>query len=349
MKPLHRTLVKVGALLAVPAMLAACASPSSSSSSSPPSASAAEQVEKTTLTFSYSNAVQQLEKVPLHLALENLNKNGIATKESFHQSGDDAIQAVVRGESDFGTSNASSVFAATKKGVPIQAIMTAYFPAYLLVAPTSVADAGGLNGLRVGIQSKISSTTLYTDLALSKFPSAKPNILIVPGSANRVQAMIAGQLDASVVQFADWLTLQDKAPGKFHVIYDVPTENPDIIDSTIFASKKTLESNPNYVKKFLAAVQEEYGSVYSDANALATAIATIVPETSKEHATELADEVIKDRIWPPDGGFSNDKINATLNALKTAGLLDATSLPTIEQCCTARFIKQGVSASPSKG
>lgn len=342
MKQLHRKLVQAGAVVAAAALLAACSSSSkgngNTTTGSPSSGSGAQAVEKDTLTFSYSNAIMQVEKVPLHLALENLDKDGISTKETYNQNGNDAVQQVVRGEADFGTANAATVLAAIKKGVPIKAVMEAYRPFYILVAPSSVKDAAGLDGLRVGIQSKVSSTTLYTDLALATAPSAKPNILIVPGSANRVQAMIAGQLDASVLQPADWLTLQQKAPGKFHVIYDVAQQNPKIIDSLIFVSTKTLSSAPNYVRKFLAALQKEYATIYQDQDALAGAIAKLVPKTTEANAKELAADLIKDKIWAADGGFSQDRIQATLDAMKEAGLLKSDELPTASECCTTEFL-----------
>lgn len=331
----RRKSITLASVIATVALLAACSSP----------ATTADPEEttgpiKNTLTFSYSNAVMQLEKVPLHLALDNLTADGITTQETFHQSGDDAVQAVVRGESDFGTANAPTVFAAIKKGVPIKAIMTAYYPAYLLVAPVSVKNAGDLDGMRVGIQSQVSATTLYTNFALAEYPDAAPNILIVPGSAARVQAMIAGQLDASVVQFADWLTLNEQAPNQFHIIYDVAKEKAGIMDSVIFTNTSTLDSDPAYVETFLTALMDEYAAVYEDEAQLADDIAANLPDTSAERAAVLAKTAIDDKIWPTDGGFSDDTITSTLDALANAGLLTADTLPTAEECCTAQYIKK---------
>lgn len=332
----HRAALQAGALLAAAALIAACSGSSGDDTSS--SGKGGTQVEKSTLTFTHSNAIMQVEKVPVHLALEDLNKEGITTKETFNQNGNDAVQQVARGEADFGTANAATVLAAIKKGVPIKAIMATYKPFYVLVAPSDVTDAAGLDGKRVGIQSKVSSTTLYTDLALAAAPSAKPKILIVPGSANRVQAMIAGQLDASVLQPADWLTLQQKVPGKFHVIYDVAQENPDIIDSLTFATTKTLQAYPNYVRKFVGAVQKKYASIYGDPDALATQIANLVPNTPEANAQQLVSTLDEDKIWPADGGFSNNSVQATLDAMKESGLLKAEELPTASDCCTTEFL-----------
>lgn len=293
---------------------------------------------KSPIRFAYSAAVMQTEKVPLHLTLEQLNEQGQKTSESFSESGDDTVQKVARGEADFGVANVPTVFGAIKKGVPIKAVMTAYFPAYLLVAPTSVANAGQLDGKRVGIQSKVSATTFYTDLALAKYPSVKPKTLIVPSSASRIQAMLAGQLDASVIQFADWLTMQKKAPGKFHILYDVAKANPNITDSVIFTSTKTIASSKDYVKSFLDAVRAEYAKLYSNPSQLATDIMANVQGTTAAGAKELVKFAIGDRIWPADGGFTPDRITATINAIVSSKILSATDLPTLSQCCDTSFV-----------
>ncbi|MGB4135777.1 MAG: ABC transporter substrate-binding protein [Microbacterium sp.] len=329
------------ALLAATALLAsACSSPQTPAEPGPSEDAGAPALEQTTLTFSYSASVPQLEKVPLHMTIEGLDSVGITSaEETFHQSGEDAVAAVARGESDFGTANAPTVFAAIKKGAPIKAIMTAYFPAYLVVAADGVDDVCGLDGKRVGIHAQVSATTLYTNLALQQCPTAKPEILIVPGSAARVQAMLAGQLDASAVQFSDWLTLQEKAPGKFKVIFDVAQENLGIIDSVIFASTATIEKKPNYVAAFVQAVQKQYAAVYSDEAGLAKAIQDTVPDMTADIAAELAKTAIADKLWPADGGFDDKTIEATLKALSDSGLLTSETLPSATECCTSEFLK----------
>ncbi|WP_428931752.1 ABC transporter substrate-binding protein [Microbacterium sp. YY-01] len=297
-------------------------------------------LEQTSLTFSYSASVQQLEKVPIHMALDNLADVGITSmEETFHQGGEDSVQAVARGESDFGVANAPTVFAAIKKGAPIQAIATAYMPAYLVVAPSEVEDVCGLDGKRVGIHAQISATTLYTNMALQQCPTADPEIMIVPGSAARVQAMMAGQLDASAVQFSDWLAMQEQAPGKFNVIFDVAQADLGIIDSVIFTSTATMEQKPNFVRAFIGTLQDTYASVYDNESELAKVIEEIVPDTTAEAAAELAKVSLEDKLWPADGAFDKTTLETTLKALEDSGLLTDETLPTIDECCTSEFLK----------
>ncbi len=328
-------------VLAAAVTIVGCASPAPTPSEPAPGVSedAAPALEKDTLTFSYSSAVQQLEKVPLHLALESLGDAGITATESFHQSGEDGVQAVARGESDFGVANAPTVFAAIGKGIPIKAVATAYYPAYVMVATTDVADPCGLTGKRVGIHAQVSATTLYTNMALDGCDDAGADILVVPGSAARVQALIAGQLDASVVQFADVLTLENEAPGKFHVIFDVARENLGIIDSVVFTHVDTVTNSPVYVQTFIDALLATHNAIYGDEAGLAAAIAEVVPETSLEVATELARISIEDLIWPKDGGLSDTEIASTLAALEAAQMIASEDMPTAEDCCTAVFLR----------
>lgn len=326
------------ALTTAATLITACSSSSGGSSSSNNT-----DVEKSTLTFSYSNATMQVEKVPLHMALGRLDKDGIKTKESFNKEGNDVVQAVARGDADFGTANASTVLSSIKKGVPIKAVLTTYKPFYVLVAASGVKKPADLDGSkRVGIQAKVSSTTLYTDLALNTAPSAKPKILTVPGSANRVQAMMAGQLDASVLQPADWLKLKKKKPGKFHVIYDVAKENPKIIDSLTFTSTKTLKSDPHYVRKVLGTVQKQYDKVYDEPDTLAKHMANDVPKTSDTVAKQLAKSSSEDKIWPADGGLKDTNITATLDAMTKSGMFDNGKLPTTSKCCTTKYLNDDV-------
>jgi len=335
----HRRSPRIAAagaiILAASVALLGCSSSDGSSASS-----GGTKAEKNTVNFAYSVAVMQLEKVPLHLAMQDLSSIGMTGKESFSQDANEVVQSVARGESDFGIGNASTVFTAIKTGVPIKAIMTTNLPDYVVAAPSSIANPCDLGGKRVGIQAKVSSVTLYTDMALGGCTGAKPNILVLPGSAARVQAMIAGQLDASAVQYPDMLTLTSKAGDKFHSIYDVASKNPGIIDSVLFTSTATLEKDPNYVKAFVGHVLDQYKKVYEDVPAFAGEIEKAVPNMSAADAQTLAKQATDEKIWPVDGGFGGTAVQDTLDAIAKSGMLPASSLPTASDCCTAKFIPQ---------
>lgn len=290
------------------------------------------QEGKGSIAVAFSNAVPQVEKVPTILATEQLEDEGYQVNLIWLQSSEDPVQAVVRGDAQIGTANTSTLFGATAQGAPVKAISAQNSPSYAMVVPPSVTTPEGLDGLRIGIHAKVSSTSLYTNLLLKDYPNVKPNLVVVPGSANRVQALIAGELDASVVQLSDLQVLEEKAPGKFHVLYNYATEMNDIVDSAIFTSDRFLRDNPDAVHDFLSALVGQQKRIKEDPQVLIDGIVANVPEVTATQAKGFADTYLESNVWPEDGNFTDESIAATLDAVKQFGGLDGE--PTAEGCCT---------------
>ena len=318
----------IPALVAVASMLlvTACSSGGGDDGGKAPGA------EKGSLAIAFSNAVPQVEKVPTILASEQLKEEGYDIKLIWLQSSEDPVQAVIRGDAQIGTANASTLFGATAQNAPVKAIAAQNSPSYAMVVPTAVTSPEGLDGLRIGIHAQVSATSLYTNLLLKDHPNVKPNMVVLPGSANRIQALIAGELDASVVQLSDLQVLQEKAPGKYHVLYDYAAEMNDIIDSAIFTSDKFLKQNPDAVHDFLAAMLAQQKRIKEDPQVLIDGIVANVPDVTEVQAKGFADTYLKSNVWPEDGNFNDESIAATLDAVKQFGGLDG--VPTAEGCCT---------------
>lgn len=298
----------------------------------------AKTTAKPAVKIAFSAATPQVEKIPTIQAANDLQAQGYPVSLTYLQSSEDPVQAVVRGDADFGSASASTVFQAIAKGAPVVAIMSANSPAYQIVAPASVTSPAGLDGMRVGIHAAVSSTTLYTKLMLAKYPNVKANILIVPGSANRIRALVAGQLDSSAIQLSDMPTLNQLAPGKFHVIYDVAKKYSFLMDAVIFVRKNfDTSSNRPLIKTVLSAILKEQKLAYENPTRLANAIAQLVPNTDAATAQQDANTYTTDKIWQTNGGFTKQDINWTLNAMQFGGFLSA-PLP-LSQCCDTSIVQ----------
>ena len=275
----------------------------------------------------FSAAAAQVQKVPTIQALDALKQAGHDVTVTYLSQPQDAVTAVVRGDANFGSASASTVIAAIAQGNPIKAIAQANAADYVLVAPVDVTGIEGLNGLRVGIHAKVSTTTLLVNVALAAYPTVKPQILVVPGSANRIQALAAGQLDASPIQIGDVAKLDQLAPGKFHVIYDFAKEQPGLMDSALFTSDDVLKSDPTLVKQFLEAQLTAVRQDYADPTVLAAAITANVPKTTAEEGTSIAKLYVDEKVWPADGGMTADNVKLTLDALSKAGMVTNAPAP----------------------
>lgn len=334
--------IQTAVAIAIAAVLAACGGPSSTPSASSgapaslaPSAqasSAAPPEAKGSITWAISHAVPQVPDAPRYTAVTTLKSAGYDVKDFlFLEQANDVVQAVTRGDADVGLASSTGVLTAIGQGVPIVVIMAWSRPDYVVVAPVSVADVAGLQGLRFGIHGEVSTTTWIMKLALQKAPGTQPNVLIVPGSANRIQALAAGQLDASAIQLGDEDRLEALAPGKFHVIYDVGREQPNAYDQLVFVSKDTLAKRPDMILDLISASLNGVKEAYADPNALAQIIAANVPKTDAATAATLAARYTESQVWLKDGGLTEAGINATVSSQRESGLLKTDV--TFASCC----------------
>jgi NitT/TauT family transport system substrate-binding protein len=297
----------------------------------------ATAASKPAVKIAFSAATPQVEKIPTILASDDLKAQGYPVSLTYLQTSEDPVQAVVRGDADFGSASASTVLQAISKGAPVTAIMSANSPAYQIVAPTSVSSPADLGGKRVGIHAAVSSTTLYTNLMLAKYPNVKPQILVVPGSANRIRALVAGQLDSSAIQLSDMPTLNQLAPGKFHVIYDVAQKYSFLMDAVIFVRTSFLKTDRPLIKTVLQAILKEQKAAYNNPAQLAAGIQKYVPNVDAALATQDANTYTADKVWATDGGFSKKDIQYTLTAMQFGGFL--TTPLSISQCCDTSIVQ----------
>lgn len=294
--------------------------------------------KKGEFTVVFSAAVPQVEKLTTVLAIEQLEREGYEITQLWLQSPEDVVQAVARGDADFGSASVNVVFGATAQGIPVRALMAQNGPAYSMVAPADVASPEGLDGMRVGIHSLTSQTTVYTNLLMDQYPDVETEVLIVPGSANRITAMAGGDLDASVIQIADLPALERLASGEFHELYNYAAEHPGLIDSVIFTSQRLLDADPDRAKDMIRAMLSQVRAVQADPSIMADAIERLIPDATAEDAATQAQAYVDSNVWPADGSFTPQTIEMAIDLISRYGGLEST--PNSTDCCDASLLDE---------
>jgi NitT/TauT family transport system substrate-binding protein len=289
-----------------------------------------------TISVAFSSAVPQIEKIPTVQALEDLKREGYETKQIWLQSSEDPVQSVARGDALFGSASTTAVLAAVAKGVPVVAVTSVLNPAYAIVATKDISGPQDMNGKRLAINGEVSSTALYAKLMTDTLPAVEPKLLVIPGTPERISAMKAGQADAAVVQLSAVPLLEKSDPGKFHVIYNVGSQQQRLSDSVLFVKKDMLQSGQDLVQKVVTAVLEKQAAAYTDTGALADAIAKDVPETDQSTAEQMAELYTKSHAWPGDGSFTEVDLQKTLDRLGGADIVKP--IPTVDACCNTSFV-----------
>jgi NitT/TauT family transport system substrate-binding protein len=161
------------------------------------------------------------------------------------------ISALVSGEVDYGTSF-SSIVRAAATGVDVRAILaTVDRPQHTFVVSPEIVSGEQLRGKRIAINSLggAQEYEAYQVLARYGLGRADATLTGIPSEATRLQALIAGAVDAAVMNSPYDLQAEDNG---FRVLVRLA----DIIELThagVGTSTAKLRAAPDEVKRFLKA------------------------------------------------------------------------------------------------
>lgn len=266
----------------------------------------------------------QMNKIPLILAIEQLNAEGWDIAPIFLNQSEAPIQALLQGSIDVANSSVTPVITSVAAGAPIKSFAKSRNVEYVMLTTVDINGPEDLHGKRVGLHAAASTTTLLTRLFLRDHPEVEPNYLIVPGSGNRIQAMLAGELDATAAQFGDDTAAMEEAPGKFHVIFDFSKELPELVDSVYSYNAEQLDDELRLFLEYMLAYSVQMTrKIFEDPEwALQKATEHEVQETSG------LQRYIDSEIWPRDHGLDTNMLDLTIQGLVDAELIPAEGAPT---------------------
>src|SRR5262249_40151461 len=146
-----------------------------------------------------------------------------------------AIQATVNGQADLGMGTPYSVMQKSKAPLKLlfQVTRLVFFP----VADKSYKSWKDLDGQPFVFHSRGSGTEAIGNIIAKRQGITFGQRSYVPGSENRIVAMINGQIKATIVDLANKNLLMNKAGDRFHVLPGI--DNP-ASDELLFARQDWL-------------------------------------------------------------------------------------------------------------
>ena len=232
-----------------------------------------------------------------------------------------SVEAVNKNEAQLGSGSTYTVMQAIQKGGKMKLIADRNSNEWTIASINAISDCNTLNGKRLAIHSEGAVSTAMVNAWLKdKCPQAKPNILVIPGSDKRVAALVAGQIDASPLEFADWIDIQKKAPGRFRLLADLAHDLPKLDSSSIYANQDFLTKNRPALVDFVTELIKADRAVLANPDLLKQA-------NKKYNLGNDAnlDDVIKGYIgingFDKNGGFDADKVAYSLDFFTKADQL----------------------------
>lgn len=274
------------------------------------------------VVFAHSASITQIVKLPQTLAVQEMAKEGYKVKQQYLATTTDSINAVIRGSATLGNTAPANFFAAVSNGADIVAIAGGGRPDYEVVGRPGVNDICK-DAQRVAINNPVSTTDLVMRLYVAECPGGGKDkqILAVPLTPNRINALLANQIDVAPVQLFTVPLINRKYQGKLTLISNVAETYPNQISTLTFVKRSTLEARPKAIYDFVKAQQKVIEAGYADPQTLVDATKELVPSVPAVDAKAAIELYLKAQVFPRDGGISAQGFKTTYDQLRSTGLL----------------------------
>jgi ABC-type nitrate/sulfonate/bicarbonate transport system substrate-binding protein len=201
--------------------------------------------------------VTRVVNLPMIVGLRLLEReDGIKVTVKDLRSPEAAMLAVIDGQGQVGTGFAP-FYPAVEKGASVKGVMELSRPEFVVMAKKEIASVKALNGVRLASHSPKATVQSLLEFYLKSLPDVRPNVVFIPeGSPARAEALLRGAVDAAAFDVTAAQVVNERAPGKFHVLIDFtdqPVSSSSLIVNADFAKKK-----PEVVGKLVRRMIESY-------------------------------------------------------------------------------------------
>ena len=200
-------------------------------------------------------------------------------------------QLVANGRAQIAYADAVAVSQLIAKGAPMKIVATVYQSnpnAVMSLKKTGIKSVADLRGKKVGVPSGSSQTTMLPLLLKSNnLKESDINMIDMP-VASMVPALLQGQVDA-VLGSIDAYQIQAESQGAQLDVYRFADHGVPTVSTSIFASNDYLKSNPDIVKRFVAASLKGWSFALDNPGKAVKDLKQVFPEMNEKLATaELA-------------------------------------------------------------
>ena len=246
--------------------------------------------------------VLSTETVSMVIALERAKEKGVDYEITFLAKEELAIQAVINGQADLGVGTPYSVIQKSKAPLRIlfQGTRLVFFP----VVDKQYKSWKDLNGQPFTFHARGPGTEALGNIIAKREGIQFGDRSYVPGSENRIIAMMKGQIKASIIDLANKNTLMEKAGDRFIVL---PGVSSPASDETLFGNLDWIKAN----EKQVDIIVTEFARLWVEMNADPSVIERervkrkLMADQPKEILTKVTDFYTvstKEGIYAPGGG-----------------------------------------------
>lgn len=236
------------------------------------------------------------------VALDRARANGLDYEWTAFSDEELAIQAILSGQMDIGFGTPYSAMQRAK--APIRIIFQLSKLKFFPVTSKKYSKLEDLNGEPILLHSRGGGTDSIANVIEDKLGIKFGKRSYVPGSANRIVALVAGQAHATIVDLSNKNKLVRKHGNKFNVL---PMFDVDASDEALFANLNWIKANAKDVDIFVKALLSVYRDMSKDPTIIRRETNPDGPigQLPKEVLAELDGfytEAVAGGLYDPNGG-----------------------------------------------
>ena len=236
------------------------------------------------------------------VALDRAKANGLDYEWTAFSDEELAIQAVLSGQMDIGFGTPYAAMQRSKAPVRIifQLSKLKFFP----VTTRKYGSLDDLDGEPILLHSRGGGTDSIANVIEDKMGIEFGERSYVPGSANRVVALVAGQADATIIDLSNKNKVMRQHGDKFNVL---PMFDVEASDEALFANLDWIKANAEDVQIFVNALL----GVWRDMNADPTIVRREtnpdgpigqLPPEILDSLDNFYAEAVEGGLYDPNGG-----------------------------------------------
>jgi NitT/TauT family transport system substrate-binding protein len=324
-------------------LVAACGGGASPSASvAPPASEPGGSAEPSGLTGSKNFTVAftsiGLSSVALLAAIDDLREQGYTIETPEVADNNLIVQGVSNNEFQFSSGTTLAVMIATLQGAPMTIIGNRVGNEWTVAAKSDIADCAGLAGRRYAHHSEAAvSTAMGRNWIEQDCPGTTPEEVIIAGSDNRANALIADEIDATELELSDAISLLSAHADRFHVLTSFSETLPDLKPSTIYGNTEYMDANPGDVIALLTALLSQHEQINADPEYLKSLATEYVPTINQDTLDEVVSQYVEQGLFETDGGLTTEGIQYTIDFFQNANALE--SGLTVEQAVDLSYLE----------
>lgn len=251
--------------------------------------------------------------VPLLSAIDVLRDQGYEIETPWIAESELTVEGTASGDFAFSSGTSQSTMLAIEQGAPLKWIADRVSNEWTVYATDDITDCEGLADRRLAIHSEGAISTAMVHLWMDQTcPGTQAEEVVISGSPNRLQALVGGQIDASPLELADAIQLEETRDG-FNRLTSFSEDIPELKTTTYYGNEQFMTENPEIVHALLKAIVEENRKIAADPAYLADLIAEYVEDFDPEFLETVSTEYADLGMFSVNAELSPDEVQFTID------------------------------------